>query len=240
MLGGVLLGLVVGSFIATLVLRWPNGESVSSGRSRCDHCGQRIKIRDLIPLVSFALRRGKCRKCGARIDRTHLVVEGLCGLIGGTAMLVAPGHAGLTGALFGWLLVALAALDLRHFWLPDRLTATLALVGLAAGLTGLAPPFLDRAIGAAAGFGVLVVIARAYRWLRKREGLGGGDPKLLGAIGVMLGWQALPYVVLGASGVGLLYVGLRIVGGQKPGLTDRLPFGALMALAALPIWVLQQ
>lgn len=235
-----MLGPIVGSFIATLVLRWPNGETVSTGRSRCDHCGQPIKIRDLIPLVSFALRRGKCCTCGARIDRTHIVVEGLCGLIGGTAMLVAPGHAGLTGALFGWLLVALAALDLRHFWLPDRLTAAVALVGIAAGLTGLAPPLLDRTIGAAAGFGVLAVVALVYRLIRKRDGLGGGDPKLLGAIGVMLGWQALPYVVLGASGAGLLYIGLRIVGGQKSDLADRLPFGALMALAAFPLWVLQQ
>lgn len=235
-----MLGLIVGSFIATLVLRWPNGEAVSTGRSRCDHCGRALKARDLIPLVSFALSRGKCGMCGARINRTHSVVEGLSGLIGAVAMLVAPGQAGLMGALFGWLLLALAALDLRQFWLPDRLTAAVALVGIAAGLTDLAPPLLDRAIGAAAGFGVLAVIAWAYRWLRKRDGLGGGDPKLLGAIGAMLGWQALPYVVLGASGVGLLYVGLRIVGGQKLDLTDRLPFGALLALAAFPAWLLQQ
>ena len=155
-------------------------------------------------------------------------------------MLVAPGQAGFMGALSGWLLVALAALDLKHFWLPDRLTGSLVLVGIASGLTGLAPSMLDRAIGAVAGFVTLAFIAAAYRRLRSREGLGGGDPKLLGAIGAMLGWQALPFVLLGASGVGLLFIGLQWANGRKVQATDRMPLGALMALAAFPLWVLQQ
>lgn len=155
-------------------------------------------------------------------------------------MLVAPGQAGLMGALFGWLLVTLAALDLKHYWLPDRLVLVLLLVACVSAAAGLTPPLIDRAIGAAAGYGVLALIATAYRRIRKREGLGGGDPKLLGAIGAMLGWQALPLVLLGASGVGLLFVALRIAGGQKVMATDRLPLGALMALAAFPVWILQQ
>lgn len=155
-------------------------------------------------------------------------------------MLIAPGHAGLLGALFGWLLVTLAALDLKHFWLPDRLVLALALVGAAAAATGLAPSPIDRAIGAIAGFGGLALIAAAYRRLRKREGLGGGDPKLLGAIGAMLGWQALPFVLLGASSVGLLFVAIRIAAGHKVDAADRMPLGALMALAAFPLWILQQ
>ena len=155
-------------------------------------------------------------------------------------MLIAPGYQGLSGALFGWLLVTLAALDLKHFWLPDRLVLALVLVAGAAAATGLAPPPVDRAIGAVAGFGGLALIAAAYRWFRKREGLGGGDPKLLGAIGAMLGWQALPFVLLGASSVGLLYVAIRAASGHKVEATDRLPLGALMALAAVPAWIVQQ
>ena len=155
-------------------------------------------------------------------------------------MLVAPGQAGFMGALSGWLLVALAALDLKHFWLPDRLTGSLVLVGIASGLTGLAPSMLDRAIGAVAGFVTLAFIAAAYRRLRSREGLGGGDPKLLGAIGAMLGWQALPFVVLGASSVGLLFVGLQLANGRRVHAADRLPLGALLAFAAFPLWMLQQ
>ena len=155
-------------------------------------------------------------------------------------MLVAPGQAGFIGALSGWLLVALAALDVAHFWLPDRLTGLLVLVGIVSGLGGLAPSLLDRVIGAGAGFITLAVIATAYRRLRRREGLGGGDPKLLGAIGAMLGWQALPFVVLGASSVGLLFVGMQLASGRRVQAADRLPLGALMALAAFPLWMLQQ
>jgi leader peptidase (prepilin peptidase)/N-methyltransferase len=234
------LGLIVGSFLATLVQRWPLGEGLAWGRSRCDHCGQTIAARDLLPLVSFAVLDGKCRACGARIDPAHATIEGLCGLVGGAAMLVAPGHPGLMGAMFGWLLVTLAALDLKHFWLPDRLVLLLLLVACASIATGLGPPLVDRAIGAITGFGGLALVAVAYRWLRKREGLGGGDPKLLGAIGAMLGWQALPFVLLGASSVGLLFVVVRIAAGQKVDAADRMPLGALMALAAFPAWILQQ
>jgi leader peptidase (prepilin peptidase)/N-methyltransferase len=169
-----------------------------------------------------------------------LAIEGLCGLIGSAAMLIAPGLAGMTGAVFGWLLVALAALDLKHFWLPDQLVVAVALLGGAAAAADLAPTAVDRAIGAIGGFGCLMLVAMAYRRLRKRDGLGGGDPKLLGAIGAMLGWQALPLVLLGASSVGLLFVAIRMMTGHKVEATDRMPLGALMALAAFPVWIYQQ
>ncbi len=239
-IGGAVLGLIAGSFLATIVQRWPRGESALSGRSRCDHCGQTIAARDLVPLAGFVLLGGKCRSCGGRIDPTHVTIEGLCGLIGAAAMLIAPGHAGLLGAVFGWLLVTLAALDLKHFWLPDPLVLALVLVAAAGAATGLEPPPIDRAVGAIAGFGALTLIAVTYRRLRKRDGLGGGDPKLLGAIGAMLGWQALPLVLLGASSVGLLFVAIRMMTGRKVEATDRMPLGALMALAAFPIWIYQQ
>lgn len=155
-------------------------------------------------------------------------------------MMIAPGQAGFLGALFGWLLIGLAALDLKHFWLPDRLTGAVALVGLAGGLTEVPPPLLERLIGGAAGFLVLAAIAFAYRIVRKRDGLGGGDPKLLGAIGLVLGWQSLPFVVLGASVVGLLWVGVQLVVQRKVRTTDRLPLGALMSLSAFAIWMAMQ
>lgn len=155
-------------------------------------------------------------------------------------MLVAPGLPGLTGALSGWLLVALAALDLKHLWLPNQLTILLALVGLCAGLVGIQPHPIDRFCGGLLGYAALAMIASLYRRFRGREGLGGGDPKLLGAIGLMLGWQALPSVLLAASAVGLAYVGFRAITGHRMSATDKLPLGALMALAAFPIWLLQQ
>jgi leader peptidase (prepilin peptidase) / N-methyltransferase len=188
-------------------------------------------------LISHIVQRGRCTVCGARIDPAHLWIELICGLVGGLALWLSPDASGVAGAIFGWLLVALAALDLRHFWLPDRLTALLALGGLAAGLAGLEPPLGERIIGGIAGFGILTLIALTYRALRKREGLGGGDPKLLGGIGLWLGWQALPLVVLGASGVGIAWVLLRMLLGKAVRADDRLPFGTLLAMSAFSVWV---
>jgi leader peptidase (prepilin peptidase) / N-methyltransferase len=238
MLGGALLGLIAGSFIATLVIRWPRDEGLG-GRSKCDGCGRALSIRDLIPVLSFILARGQCRTCGARIDARHLAIELTAAVIGAVALWIVPGWAGLAGALFGWQLIALAALDVEHFWLPNVLTAVLAATGLLAAL--LDPATLqDRLIGGAAGFASLFLIAWTYKRLRGRDGLGAGDPKLLGAIGCWLGWQALPLVLVGASGIGLIALVLMRLRGQAIAATTRMPLGALMAVAAFPLWVWAQ
>jgi leader peptidase (prepilin peptidase) / N-methyltransferase len=236
-LGGGVLGLIVGSFIATLVIRWPQGRSVMQGRSLCDQCGNALSARELVPIISALIQRGKCRQCGAEIASSHFAIELAAAAIGAAALCVAPGWQGFAGALFGWLLLALGALDAAHFWLPNQLTATLALSGLGAGLLGLDPPLAERLWGGFAGYLSLALVAFAYKLIRKREGLGGGDPKLLGAIGLWLGWQMLPYVVSGASGLGLLFALLGAMRGRSLSATDRLPLGALLALAAFPIWI---
>ena len=196
-----------------------------------------MRIGELIPLLSIVVQRGRCRTCGATIDPLHWQIEFACALAGCVALGVAPGFAGIAGALFGWTLIALIVLDMRHFWLPDKLTLALAVAGLAAGLAGLTPSLSDRVYGGLAGYFSLAVIAFTYRHLRGREGLGGGDPKLLGAIGLWLGWQALPLVVLGGSGAGLLWVFARALRGHAVSATDRLPLGALLGIAAFPVWI---
>jgi leader peptidase (prepilin peptidase)/N-methyltransferase len=100
------------------------------------------------------------------------------------------------------------------------------------------PPLFDRLIGAAIGYIALALIATAYKAVRGREGLGGGDPKMLAAIGAWLGWPLLPFVLLGAGLIGLAVVILSQMRGQGMKATDRLPLGSLMALAAWPIWLL--
>ena len=231
------LGLAFGSFIATVAIRWPEGRSPLKGRSACDSCGKTLGPHELVPLLSYAVRRGRCAGCGARIRPGQPITE-LIGLaIGVLAGIVAPGMEGVAGAVFGWLLLALATLDLAAFWLPNLLTATLALAGAAAGLAGLDPSATDRAIGGVAGFATLWLVAAAYRRLRGREGLGGGDPKLFGAIGLWLGWEALPLVLLTASVLGLAAVLLLRLGGRRMGMQDRLPLGALLAAAAWPVWL---
>ena len=236
---GILLGLIIGSFLATLILRWPEGRSVIAGRSSCDHCGHQLRFRELIPVASFIFQSGKCRQCGTMIARDHVAIELAAALIGGLALFAAPDAAGLAGAAFGWLLLTLAALDVKHHWLPDRLTAVLAVSGLMAGLFFAHPAMIDRLIGGFTGFAALTFIALIYRNIRNRDGLGGGDPKMLGAIGCWLGWQALPFVLLGAGLVGILVAISWRVRGQKVEADSILPLGSLMAIAAFPLWLFQ-
>jgi leader peptidase (prepilin peptidase) / N-methyltransferase len=231
------LGLVFGSFIATVALRWPAGRSALQGRSKCDSCNKELRAHELVPILSFVLQRGRCRGCAAPIHPGHLATE-LAGMaIGVTAGIAAPGAVGVAGAIFGWLLLTLAALDLAAYWLPNLLTGALAALGLAAGLAGLPPAIDMRLIGGIGGYAALAAVAAGYRVVRGRQGLGGGDPKLFGAIGCWLGWQALPMVLLAAALIGLAAVLGFMSAGRKLTATDKLPFGVLLATAAWAVWL---
>jgi leader peptidase (prepilin peptidase)/N-methyltransferase len=232
-----ILGAAIGSFLATILIRWPQGRSVVAGRSACDKCGRTLEARDLMPILSWSLARGRCRTCGTRIDRRHLAAEAGAAMIGIAAIFAHPMPLAGVTAILGWWLFLLAALDLEHEWLPDRLTWPLLAAGLAAGWGGFGPDLDSRLIGAAAGFASLFLVALAYRALRGREGLGGGDPKLFAAIGAWLGWTQLPFVLVGAGLIGLSALLLKRFRGGSVAPTDRLPLGTLMALAAWPIWI---
>jgi leader peptidase (prepilin peptidase) / N-methyltransferase len=227
------LGLAFGSFIAALAIRWPEGRSVLRGRSQCDACGKRLRAGELVPVLSYLLQRGRCRGCGAAIAPSHVLTEMLGAGIGVAAGIASPDMAGVAGAVFGWMLLALAALDLAAYWLPNVLTGALAVLGLAMG----APPLADRVIGGLLGFGVLWLVAEGYRWLRGRQGLGGGDPKLFGAIGAWLGWQALPVVMLAACLIGFAGVLGLLASGKRLTGTDKLPFGVMLAAAGFAVWL---
>ncbi|TXC70433.1 prepilin peptidase [Sphingomonas ginsenosidivorax] len=231
-----ILGAIIGSFVAALVTRWRDDRSVMQGRSACDSCGTTLGPVELVPLVSALVQRGRCRTCRAPIAPLHWRIELAALAIGAVSGGVVAGPAALAGAAFGWLLLALGSLDLIAFWLPDRLTATLALGGAVSAIW-FDPGPLDRAIGGAAGFGVLWTIAAVYRRVRGRDGMGGGDPKLFGAIGLWLGWQLLPAVLLIASMVGLGAVLATRLRGRAVAADTALPFGTLLAIAAYPAWL---
>ncbi|HST35343.1 MAG TPA: prepilin peptidase [Allosphingosinicella sp.] len=233
-----LAGLIAGSFLATALIRWPRGESAARGRSRCDSCLMPLWIAELVPLLSHALQRGRCRHCGARIDPRHLAVELAAATVGLVALAAHPWPLGAVTALFGWWLLLTAMLDLEQQWLPDRLTLPLLPLGLFAAWAGFGPPLLERAIGAAAGWAALFLIASLYRLLRGREGMGGGDPKLLGALGAWVGAWYLPMILLGAGLFGLAALLLMRLRGEAVGATTRLPLGTLMILAAWPVWLM--
>lgn len=231
-----LVGLAAGSFIGAVVTRFGSGESALAGRSRCDGCATPLKAANLIPLISYAIQGGKARCCGARIDPLHPLAEASGLLIGGVAGML-PLPQAIAGAGLGWLLLTLALVDYRYFRLPDAAVALLAAAGVAASLILAVPPMLDAAIGAVVGFASLALIRLFYRTVRRREGIGGGDPKLFAAIGVWLGWEPLPTVLLAAAGIGLVVAGARWLVRRDIGWSDRVPLGTLLAVAAWPVWL---
>jgi leader peptidase (prepilin peptidase)/N-methyltransferase len=232
---GALAGAILGSFLATLILRWPQGRGVMRGRSACDGCGRTLTARDLIPMLSALLSKGRCRTCGGAIDPLHGRVEAGCAIIGALAIGFRPDLGGIGWALLGWLLLTLAVLDWRHFWLPDALTLPLAFLGFTIGLWATDVGLTDRVIGAIVGYGALLGLALGYRAVRGREGLGLGDAKLLGALGAWFGWQALPFLLLIASAMGLV---VMLATGRAKARTARVPLGTFLALAAAPAWAL--
>ena len=238
-----MLGAIVGSFVGAALIRLPKGQSVVSGRSRCDGCDRVLRPLELIPIVSFLAMRGRCRACRSPIDPWQFAAEIGGALVGIAAALFARDGAMLgIGLVLGWQLLLLGLLDLRHLWLPDRLVVLLAVTGAvpaamaaASDIALLAGPLL----GAALGFGLLWLAARLYRGWRGREGLGAGDPKLLGAIGLWLGPLGVVETLLGASLIGLGAVAGLALARRAPAADAALPLGTLLALAGFAVYLAQ-
>jgi leader peptidase (prepilin peptidase) / N-methyltransferase len=222
------LGAIFGSFIALVTYRWPKGLTLS-GRSRCDHCERQLGWRELVPLLSFAILQGRCSTCKGVIGARQPLIEGLAMLIGISAALSATAPHSLWIMALGLLLLTLAILDLEHFWLPDRIVLAVLLLGLCGAAISAPETITDRLIGCAVGYLALEGIRRGYRSLRNRDGMGAGDPKLLAAIAAWTEWQPLPFILLGASVIGLIWVGVSALWGKKMSANTPLPLGTLMA-----------
>lgn len=230
----VILAPFVGSFLGVLARRLPRGESIVRPRSHCESCGATLKPAELIPIASFLWTRGACRHCRAPIARDHLAIELAATLVPAVALAALPwaGWAPLVAAsVLGWTLLALAAIDLRHWILPDILTLPLLLAGLAATAWLNPDALADHAAAAAIGGGGLALLAVTYRRLRGRDGLGYGDVKLLAAGGAWDGIAALPTILVTAAVAGLLLALLRH--GPRLARTSAIPFGPPLCLA---IW----
>ena len=242
-LAPLLVAPVAGSFLGVLIRRLPRGVPVALGkagaRSRCEACGTALGPLELVPLLSFLWQGGRCRHCRAPIDRFHPGVELAATAVAAWAVWAA-GEDSLRAWLscgLGWSLLALAWIDLDWFILPDVLTLPLLLGGLAA--TWLVEPdaLADAALGAALGWGLFAAVAAGYRALRGREGLGGGDAKLLAAAGAWLGWQALPEVMLLAALAALGVAGMQSLRRGRAIDGMRLAFGPWLALATWLVWL---
>ncbi|OYW48970.1 MAG: hypothetical protein B7Y36_13650 [Novosphingobium sp. 28-62-57] len=242
--GAAVLGAVIGSFLGAVLSRMPEGRSVVRGRSACDGCGKALTVIELVPVLSWAAQRGKCRTCGAPIGGWQLACE-LGGVgIGVVSMLLAREGYALAAMLLGWQLLLLALLDLRHLWLPRMLVGWLAASGLlvafaAARVTDDASVLGFSLTGAALGFLMLWLIARFYLKARGREGMGSGDPPLLGAIGLWVGPLGVVEVMLGASILGIIAAIVMLVSKRKVDAETALPLGTCLAATAWPMFLLQ-
>jgi leader peptidase (prepilin peptidase)/N-methyltransferase len=241
-LAATVLGALIGSFLGAALVRLPEGRSVLFGRSSCDSCGKALEPVELIPVFSWLMQRGVCRDCGGEIGWWQLAAEVGGAAIGGLAMAIS--FFPLGAMALGWQLLLLAMLDLRHMWLPRFLTVLLAATG-ALWATYLAywaqdvMVLVEAMVGGAFGFATLWLIGQGYERLRGREGLGGGDPPLLGAIGLWLGALGVIHTLLVASLGGLAAAGVMHLMGRRIAPDTALPLGTLLAAAAWPVFIWQ-
>lgn len=235
------LGAVVGSFLNVCISRLPDKQSIVKPRSRCPKCESDIQWYDNIPMISFIILRAKCRNCGEPISFQYPAVELLTAVL--FALLL---HrftnlpAMIIYMVFTSALVVITFIDLEHFIIPDEISLPGIVIGLLLSLLPesvtdgqmLPNSVLDSLIGCVVGAGLLYLTALFSLFVLKKEGMGGGDIKLLGMVGAFLGWKlALMTIVLGSVVGSVIGVTLILVGRHERG--SYIPFGPYLALGAL-------
>jgi leader peptidase (prepilin peptidase) / N-methyltransferase len=231
-----LFGLFIGSFLNVCIHRIPSGESIAWPGSRCPSCQKPIKPFDNIPVVSYLILKGKCRNCSEPISVRYPVVELLSALLAVSLLYrFGPGAGFIVYYLWACTLLVITFIDLDHQIIPDRLSLGGIVVGLVA-VPWLPVTYKEALLGLALGAGILIVIIYGYYLLTRKQGMGGGDVKLLGMIGVFVGWQGVLFTVFMASLIGSA-VGIPWAYYQKGTLKAAIPFGPFLSLGAL-IYVL--
>lgn len=225
-------GAIIGSFLNVCIYRIPAGLSIISPASRCPGCLTPIRCWQNIPILSWLVLRGRCAVCKSPISWRYPAVEFLTGAL----FVLVLNTFGLSwGTPVYWLftaaLVTITLIDFDHQIIPD----VISLPGIAAGLVAslLLPwlPFLDSLIGVVLGGGILYAIAAGYELLTKREGMGGGDIKLLAMIGAFLGWKAILPIVFLSSLLGTV-IAVPMMALKGADRRFAIPFGPFLAAAA--------
>jgi leader peptidase (prepilin peptidase) / N-methyltransferase len=235
-------GAVIGSFLNVCICRLPHNESVVFPPSRCPQCGFKIPFYDNVPIISWLLLRGKCRSCRAPISSQYPLVELLNALL--TLFLFlkfgpsfpylrfGPWVPFLVLFLFCSAMVVITFIDLEHQIIPDVIT----LPGIVAGfLFSFFIPQLgwqNSLLGIVVGGGSLLVVAYGYELLTKKEGMGGGDIKLLAMMGAFFGWKAVFFIIFVSSLIGSV-IGITVMLIQKKDSKLAIPFGPFLALGAI-------
>lgn len=226
-------GAIWGSFANVIIYRLPAEESIVKPRSRCKECKKTIAWYYNIPIFSWLFLRGRCAYCKTKISVRYPIVELLMGLC--FAYLFHVYGFGITlieYLIFSFGLITASFIDLDHMILPDEFTLSGIVLGLVGAAINADRELVDAAIGVLVGGGFLFAMAYSYYLLRKVEGMGGGDIKLLAWIGAVCGWKAIPFVILSSSFLGIFF-GIFYMIGSKDGLKTGIPFGPYLSMGAL-------
>lgn len=229
-------GLILGSFFNVVIVRLPYDESVVRGGSKCPKCQAPIPWTLNIPVFSWLWLRGKCRACKAGISIQYPLVELATGLLWlGLAYRYGSEVRTLTYGVFLSLLLVISVIDFHHRIIPDELSLPGIVLGVLASWLTNEITWYESVIGAAVGGGIFFGIAFLYEWIAKREGLGGGDVKLLAMIGAWLGYQSILIIIILSTGIGSLF-GIAVMVLRKQDLKASIPFGPFLAGAAVAYW----
>lgn len=226
-------GLVVGSFLNVCICRMPKNESIVSPPSHCPACSYQIRWYDNIPIISYLLLRGKCRGCGTHISLQYPLVELLNGILTLCLYLrFGPTLAFATLFLFCSALVVITFIDIEHQIIPDEISLTGIIIGFALSFFLKGHGWLNSLLGILLGGGSLFLVAWSYQLLTGKDGMGGGDIKLLAMMGAFLGWKAVLFIIFASSLIGSV-VGIAIMLLQKKDGKLAIPFGPYLAFGAV-------
>ncbi len=226
-------GLCIGSFLNVCIYRLPASQSIAHPRSKCPECGTLIAFYDNIPLFSFLWLKGRCRHCGMTIGLRYPTVELLGGLFAlATYLKFDLNVEALIYFAFIACLLVVTFIDLDHRIIPDVITLPGIPISFAAGFALPDMTYPAALLGILVGGGSLFLVAWVYSLITKKEGMGGGDIKLLAMMGALIGWQGVVFTIFVSSLVGTLS-GLAVMLQSRKGMKLAVPFGPFLAIGGI-------
>ena len=227
------IGLCIGSFLNVCIYRLPASQSIVRPASRCPNCGRSIAFYDNIPLLSYLWLRGRCRYCRTKIAIRYPIVEVLGGLFAlATFIKFGLTLEALVYFIFIACLMVVTFIDLDHRIIPDLITLPGIPLFFAASFAVSSVAFKDSLLGILVGGGSLFLVAWIYSLITKKDGMGGGDIKLLAMMGALVGWQGVLFTIFVSSLVGTLS-GLAIMLQARKGMKLAVPFGPFLAIGGI-------
>ena len=228
-----LMGLCIGSFLNVCIYRLPESKSIVHPRSMCPNCDTLIPFYDNIPLFSYLWLKGQCRRCKVKISMRYPVVELLGGLLAlGTYLRFGLTIETLIYYVFIAALLVVTFIDLDHRIIPDVITLPGIPICFAASFALPDITYKDALLGILIGGGSLFLVAWVYTILTKKEGMGGGDIKLLAMMGAIVGWQGVLFTIFVASLVGTL-AGFAVMLQSRKGMKLAVPFGPFLSIGSI-------